>query len=199
MQTYFTSHSMYLKLRSVVLALTCLLIASCGGGSSSSGGQPAPIPPTATLYGTGTYSGEIDFLFAGENIIDTQDEPTPFSLQVIGNVAGGQQVRIAFQQFSGTSIISDTGAFSIPSGDFQIPVRDRAGRVTTRCTGMLLFDGSFGASSVAGTVTSTSQFVCADSRLGPISVTGTFEVTFGSSSKNGGSSDLGVRAINLGQ
>ena len=92
-----------------------------------------------------------------------RDDTNPFSLSVTtnGNV---QTVRIAFTEFSGTSVIGANQEFSIPSGDLDIG---------SGCVGSVTYDGRFEGSSVSGS--ETGRFVCPDGFL--INLDGTFEAT----------------------
>lgn len=163
-----------------MLALcSAVTLTACGGGSSNSGGGPAPVaPPVFTLFATGIYSGVETGTTEGKNIVSNND-PNPIRLEVQGSVAGNQQVRVAYLQFSGTSSIGPDGQFSIPSGSFPIRVSDRNNRVISTCLGELLFEGTFAGNTVSGSVMTTSPFVCDDARFGPITYTSTFEATLG--------------------
>lgn len=186
-----------MKTKLILIFLVSLMQISCGGGSSNSGGEQVQTPsvPTAPLFVVGLYSGTIDFIIEGENVIDLQEEPSPFTLEVIGNLAGGQQVRVAFREFSGTSLIGEMGGFSIPSGSFRIPVRDDSGRDITICTGAIQFDGTFSNTVATGEVSTQAPFVCNDSDFGPITLTAAFEATFGASKRGGLSDDVSVQAL----
>lgn len=170
----------------LLVALSATLIGACGGGSSSSGGAPtAPPPPPFPLFTAGEYSGTLTLALEGEGVVFNNDSQ-PFGLEVIGNVAGTQQVRIAFLQFSGTSAILREGQFSIPSGAFPLRITTRGGTLLSTCTGELLFEGTFANDTVTGTVTTSRNFVCDRSEFGPISGSGTFEATPGSAKRLGG-------------
>lgn len=168
-----------------LLTVCCVsaLLFACGGSSSSSGGPVSPPPPSLPFFSIGEYSGTLILNLNGRNIISEDDQPSSLGLEVLGAVAGMQQVRIAFRQFSGTSAIGPNGGFSIPSGPFRIPIQDRSGGLITTCTGQLLFDGVFAGSSATGTVTVTQDFACEDADFGPLSGDGTFEAAFGASKR----------------
>jgi len=164
------------------------LVSACGGGSSNSGGAPAaPPPPPFPLFGVGIYNGTSTLTSEGENIIGGTADGA-ISLEVFGGIAGSQQVRIAFREFSGTSAILREGQFSIPSGMFPIRVTTDGGFLITTCRGEFLFEGTFSttANTVSGTVMTTTPFICDDSRfgqIGPITTNGTFEASLGAAAK----------------
>ncbi len=176
------------------LTMTFLIaIAGCGGGDSSSGGQIAPVVNTATFFTTGLYNGTITQNFDGNGLITGEDDTLGITLEVLGNTAGSQQVRLAYVQFSGSSSILADGQFSIPSGVFPFQIVDQRDRLITTCNGALLFEGIFVGTSVTGTVTTTNTFTCASSRFGPVTISGTFEATFGSAKRHTNTSILTIR------
>lgn len=185
------------KFKTTLACIISVFLVACGGGSSNSG-PTAPPPPSFTLYSSGQYSGTIDFSFVGEGIVDTSEEPTVFSPQVQGTTAGRQQIRIGFRQFSGTSSIGPNGEFSIASGPFGLAVRDMSGGVVTRCNGEFLFEGTFSDStSLSGNVTTTSPFICEETRLGPVTATGPFEATFGAAKQGALGSEISAYAADF--
>jgi hypothetical protein len=119
--------------KTTLTGICCVFLIACGGSGSNSGGPAAPPAPVFTLYSVGEYSGTTRFTFEGENIVDGSDEPSPFSPSVFGSVAGNQQIRIRYREFGGTSAIGPNGGFSVPSGTFPLPVRERSGRDVTLC------------------------------------------------------------------
>jgi hypothetical protein len=191
--------NIYTKKSSIKMAFSifcAIIITACGGGNSSSGGAPAPVLPSFTLFDVGLYSGNLNLTFEGQNIVDSSDEPTPFVIEVLGSVAGSQQVGIAFAQFSGTSSIGPDGEFSIPTGTFPIRIADRNNRVVSTCRGDLLFEGTFLGSDVSGNVTTVMSFSCDRSEFGPLTLTGTFEATLGATKSVGFGRDITVKASN---
>ena len=171
-------------LKIAVFSFTALAVGACGGGSTSSGGPVVPVAPPLTFFSVGFYDGTTTLTGSGENIVPTNDETGGISLEVRGSVAGQQQVRIAFAQFSGTSAIGPDGEFSIPSGLFSISIRGvRSNSIIARCRGELLFEGVFNDSSVSGNITSTTDFTCDVPDLGPLTLSGTFEANQGAAKR----------------
>ncbi|MBL4671102.1 MAG: hypothetical protein JKX81_02490 [Arenicella sp.] len=185
-----------LSFKMVFTVFCAITLTACGGGSSSSGGAPAPVLPSFTLFTTGLYNGDLNLAFEGKNIVDTSDEPTRMVVEVLGVVAGSQQVRIAFAQFSGTSSIGPDGGFSIPTGLFPIRIRGRNNQVISTCRGEFLFDGTFSGNTVSGNVTTLMSFTCDRPDFGPLTATGTFEASQGASKLAGFGRDITVEALN---
>ena len=185
--------------KTTFVGVCSLFLAACGGGSSNSGGPVAPPPPSFTFYNAGQYSGTIQFNFVGENIVDTNDEPTFFSPRVTGTVAGNQQIGIRFTRFGGTSAIGLNGGFSIPSGLFNLNViSTSSGEILTRCEGEYLFEGTFSnATSLSGNVTTTTPFVCEDSGFGPVTASGPFEANFGSAKQRTLNATPGIYSVDF--
>ncbi len=168
----------------VFFSITTLMLAACGGGSTSSGGPVAPVAPPFPFFSEGFYDGTTTLSGSGENIVPSNDDTGSISIEVRGGVAGQQQVRIAFAQFSGTSAIGPDGEFSIPSGLFSISIRGvRSNSIIARCRGELLFEGVFNDSSVSGNITSTTDFTCDVPDLGPLTLSGTFEANQGAAKR----------------
>ena len=184
-----------ISLKIITATIFTIVLGACGGGSSDSGGPAAPVAPPLTLFTAGAYNGELNLTTEGENIV-SDTSPTPLLLEVTGNVAGAQQVRVAFAQFSGTSAIGPDGEFSIPSGVFPLRVSDNRNRIIATCQGELLFDGTFVGDTVSGNATTTAPFVCDLQDLGPITLTGTFEASLGAAKRFGSGQGIVVKASN---
>ena len=185
------------KLRATLVCVSATFLIACGGGSSNSGATTAVAPPAPvfTLYSEGLYSGTLNLTFTGKNILDSDDEPISFSPSVLGSIAGSQQLRIVFLQFSGNAVINTNGAFSLPTSPFDIAVRERSGNILTRCKGDLLFEGTFSNStSLSGNVTTSSPFICDNSNFGPLMVTGPFEASFGAAKQGLADFEINVYA-----
>lgn len=191
-----TINTKKLSIKLVSTILCALILSACGGGSSSSGGAPAPVLPTFTLFTTGLYNGDLNLSFEGQNIVDDNDEPTGIVFEVLGSVAGSQKVGISFAQFSGTSSIGPDGQFSIPTGSFPIRIFGRNNQVVSTCRGELLFDGTFSGDMVSGDVTTLMSFACDQSDLGPLTAMGTFQATLGGGKSAGFGREMNVRALN---
>ncbi len=174
-----------------------LSVGACGGGSTSSGGPVAPVAPPLTFFPVGFYDGTTTLTSSGENIVSSDDVGGSISIEVRGGVAGQQQVRIAFAEFSGTSAIGPDGEFSIPSGLFTISIRGvRSNSIVGRCRGELLFDGVFNDSMVSGNITTTTDFTCDTPDLGPLTLTGTFEAAQGAAKRVSTSGEVVLWATN---
>jgi hypothetical protein len=191
-----TIHTRDLSIKMVFTILCAITITACGGGSSNSGGPPAPVVPAFTLFTSGLYSGDLILDFVGKNIENGSDEPGRIVFDVSGVVPGSQQVGIRFAQFSGTSSIGPDGEFSIPTGAFPIRIRDRNDQVLSTCRGELLFEGVFSNNMVSGSVATIMTFVCDRADFGPLTLTGTFEASQGTTKLAGFDRDVSVRALN---
>jgi hypothetical protein len=191
-----TIHIKNLSIKMVFSILCAITVTACGGGSSNSGGAPAPVLPAFTLFAVGLYNGDLILDFVGENIQNGSDEPGSIVLEVLGVVPGSQQVGIRFAQFSGTSSIGPDGQFSIPTGAFPIRIRDRNDQVVSTCRGELLFEGVFSDTMVSGSVSTSMTFICDRAGFGPLTLTGTFEASQGTTKLAGFDRDVSVRALN---
>lgn len=181
----------------VLFSVATLMLGACGGGSTSSGGAVAPVAPPLPFFTEGFYDGTTTLTGSGENIVPSNDETGGISLEVRGGVAGQQQVRIAFAEFSGTSAIGPDGEFSIPSGLFSISIRGvRNNAIVGRCRGELLFDGVFNDSTVSGNITTTTDFSCDAPDLGPLTLTGAFEASLSVSKRLSNTSPVILWATN---
>lgn len=177
------------------VASAAIILAACGDSKSNSGGPVAPPAPALKFFATGTYDGTRETVAEGNNI-DPEPRVSPFRLSVIGAAPGAQQVRVAFLEYSGTSLIQQDGSFSVPSGNFRVSVVDRNDSVLTRCLGAVNYSGVVADNRITGTMETTRRFVCDNPRWGPIVRTATFDLALVSGKLSGANQDISVRASN---